>query len=242
MTEKRFVQSHSGFWNALLPMEEPYVRAHNSSLKRFAPAMRSVISPDQRGLINELAFRLFVAGTQVSVMPSDLSTELVNKCAEETARYLAGLTPPVSRISPASFTRVGVGEAKGLAMRLASYFLSRHWRIVLTSPLFQGCGWLAAAEGDVLADETLIEIKAGDRLFRSIDVRQLLCYCALNFSAKSYEIKSICLLNPRSGTYFTDELEHLCQQAAGTSAPNVLGAIVNYISEPFGDTRAEFED
>jgi hypothetical protein len=61
----------------------------------------------------------------------------------------------------------------------------------------------------------------------------------LNFSAKSYEINSICLINPRSGTYFTDDLEHLCHQTAGTGAANVLGEIMNYISEPFGGIPAD---
>ena len=90
----------------------------------------------------------------------------------------------------------------------------------------------------MLGDRTLFEVKAGDRLFRGTDVRQALCYCALGFSAKLYDIDSICLVNPRSGTYFQDDLETLCWKIAGLNAAELLGEIVDYISEPFSQHGA----
>ncbi len=170
--------------------------------------------------------------------PDDLTPEIVNKSVEETIGYIASLSV-ASQVPVVPIRRGGIAEALILATALLSFFRSHSWRIFITTPFFPGCGWLDDAEGDVLANETLIEIKAGDRLFRGIDLRQILCYCALNFSAKSYEIEGICLLNPRSGTYFGDDLEHLCQQTAGTSATNVLGEIVNYVSEPLVDVQVD---
>jgi hypothetical protein len=189
-------------------------------------------------MINEFAFRLFVAGVKASIPPEDLSPDTVDRCAGETIAYITHLGAG-SRIPVVPITKWGATEARTLATALTSFFRLHPANLLLPTPPFRGCGWLDDAEGDVLADETLIEVKAGDRLFRGIDLRQLLCYCALNFSAKSYEIDSICLLNPRSGTYFIDDLEHLCRQTAGTSATNVLGEIVGYVSEPFGGLRAD---
>lgn len=100
-------------------------------------------------------------------------------------------------------------------------------------PKLAGCGWIDAAEADVLFGNTLYEVKAGERHFRMTDLRQLLCYCALNFSSKQYEIRNAALINPRFGTLIRDELDSLCQQIAGASSADVLGEIISYISEPF---------
>jgi hypothetical protein len=71
-----------------------------------------------------------------------------------------------------------------------------------------------------------------------IDVRQTLLYCALEFAAKAYDIRDICLVNPREGTYFTESLIHLCDLVAGRSATEVLGEIVEYVSEPISHEDA----
>lgn len=139
---------------------------------------------------------------------------------------------------PVQITVEGKKEALLLAGRLTSYFSAKPWQTLNPKPFFPGCGWIDDAEGDVLGNHTLFEIKAGERQFRSADIRQLLCYCALGFSAKLYDIDSVCLLNPRSGTFFQDDLETLCQRIAGMSAADVLGEIVNYVSEPLSLYRA----
>ena len=235
-SEKRFALSHSGFWNALLPMEEPYIRTHNARLNTFAHFLPSVVPADQRGVVNECAFLLFVSALRDSVLPSDLSKETIAECAGEALRHIARMRQ-FSRVPATPVTEMGMRDAKVLASRLTSYFNSKPWELLRTKPFFPGCGWVDDSEGDVLGDRTLFEIKAGERQFRGTDVRQLLCYCALSFSAKVYDITTICLINPRFGTYFQDDLETLCQKTAGMSAADVLGEIVNYVSEPFSRYR-----
>ncbi len=61
-------------------------------------------------------------------------------------------------------------------------------RTIRVSPRFEGCGWLDECEADFLTSNVLVEVKAGDRAFRSIDLRQVLIYCALNFASKKYDI------------------------------------------------------
>jgi hypothetical protein len=166
------------------------------------------------------------------VHPEELSDEVIARCSADALSSVARMRRAF-RFPPTQINKMEMREARTLAGRLAGYFTLAAQRVLRARPFFPGCGWVDDAEGDVLGDRTLFEIKAGERLFRGTDVRQLLCYCALNFSAKLYDIEAICLINPRSGTYFQDEVETLCQKTAGLSAPAVLAEIVNYMSEPF---------
>jgi len=136
-----------------------------------------------------------------------------------------------SRVEASELDQIGMSEAKKLAIRIERFF-SQQWQCIVPSPRFPGCGWLDEAEGDVLADGVLFEIKAGDRNVRSIDLRQVLVYCALNFVSKSYNILKICILNPRTGCYLHDDLESLCRGCGGASAADTLGEIAEYMSEP----------
>ena len=122
-------------------------------------------------------------------------------------------------------------ESVVLAKRLINYFAEENGTLLINPPL-PGCGWVNVAEADILNGSTLYEVKAGDRHFRLTDLRQLLTYCALNFSAKLYEIREIALINPRSGAIIKDDIDHLCKRIAGTSSIKVLGDIVSFISEP----------
>jgi hypothetical protein len=212
------------------------IRTHNARLTTFALPLPSTVPADERGVVNECAFLLFASALKNSVPPSDLPKETVAACADEALRLIARMGH-FSRVPPTPITEMGMRDAKVLARRLTSYFNSKPWELLRTKPFFPGCGWVDDSEGDVLGDRTLFEIKAGERQFRGTDVRQLLCYCALSFSAKLYDITTICLINPRFGTYFQDDLETLCQRTAGMSAAAVLGEIVNYVSEPFSRYR-----
>lgn len=222
--------SHSGFWKALLPMEEQYTRALNFKARRFAPILPPVVPADQRDVVNELGFLLFVSAVELRKRPKHLRPSVIKERVAESFNYVARMAHHSPRRP--TLGKSDVREGTALADRLFSYFSSITWDRLLSKPLFPGCGWLDDAEGDVLADATLYEVKAGERHFRSIDVRQTLAYCALNFSAKRYEIENICLLNPRSGVYFQDSIEGMCQKMAGSTAGDVLSEIVNYVTEP----------
>jgi hypothetical protein len=91
------------------------------------------------------------------------------------------------------------------------------------SPVFPGCGIIDECVGDVYFSNSLYEVKAGARLFRSIDVRQLLTYAALNKAAPRRSLTEIGLFNPRSGVAFTAPLEEICVEVAGLKADELLG-------------------
>lgn len=229
-SEKRFSSSHSAFWNALLPMEEPYLRSQNGNLRPFAYPLVSRVPADQRGTVNECAFLIFAEATERSVPPAQLPQSAVDRCVWDAEAFVRRMH---SRVPFAHLEPLAVREAKELATRLDAFVRNCGARTIQVKPLFPGCGWIDDAEGDLLIGSTLVEVKAGERQFRAIDIRQLLSYCALNHSARTYGISSVALLNPRFGIYFEEDLESLCEKVAGSSSASVLGAIVDYISEPF---------
>ena len=230
-SETRFSTSHSSFWNALLPMGDAYVRAQNATLERFAPPITSFAPADQRGVINESAFLLFQEAMRCSKRPLSLSADLVEGFIGQALEYVARLRQ-TARINPEEISDLGKLDAVLIADRLYTFF-SDEVSDVVVRPSFPGCGWVSDAEGDVLSGSTLYEVKAGQRYFRIADLRQILCYCALDFSAKRYGISKVSLINPRAGIVIREDLESFCRKISGTASEEVLGEIISYISEPF---------
>jgi hypothetical protein len=101
---------------------------------------------------------------------------------------------------------------------------------VTFEPNFAGCGFLNPCVGDVLIGDALYEVKAGDRRFRSTDIRQLLTYCALNYAAGTCTIKKAGCVNPRRGTYFILELDAIAYAMAGKSSSELFSDIIYYVS------------
>ncbi|HEY1537724.1 MAG TPA: hypothetical protein VGF76_27075 [Polyangiaceae bacterium] len=114
-----------------------------------------------------------------------------------------------------------VREATTLALRTEHFFLNATTAQLVVSPTFAGCGWLSECNGDVLAGRVLYEIKSGDRLFRALDVKQILVYCALNYASNRCQIDEICLVNPREGVHFSESLNVLCEGMTGQSGVRV---------------------
>ena len=230
-SETRFATSHSDFWQALLPMGENYIRSHNMELKSFTRPLHSELPANGRGLINEAAFLIFGEAVKLSRRPFSLPSARVDELLQEAADYVAKLRQ-AGATDPQAFAERSSLEALQIAERLHLFLINEHSDVVVKPP-FPGCGWIDAACGDVLCGTTLYEVKAGDRHFRISDIRQILCYCALDFSAKKYGIKEVALINPRAGNLIKEDVELLCQKLSGSSSADVLGEIVNYISEPF---------
>jgi hypothetical protein len=126
---------------------------------------------------------------------------------------------------------VETANSRELAERISGFFNQVGATALIVMPHFPGCGWLSECDGDVIGDHVLYELKAGARRFRMLDVKQVLVYCALNFAAKIYDIRHVCLVNPREGLYFSEPLDRLCTLVAGRGAVEVLSDIVEYVSD-----------
>lgn len=231
ITEKHFALSHSAFWHQLLPLSESYVRECNLEAARFCDELESKVKSSMRGLVNETGFRLFRQAWTSNCSPHELSAMCVLSSVSAASRHISGLRQ-FHRAPLENLDDAGTTEAKEIADRLLLFFSKASTAPLVVFPAFPGCGWLDQSCGDVLSGAVLFEVKGGARSFRSADIRQLLCYCALNFASKSYDIVEVCLVNPRSGRYVTEAVEAICRRLAGRPAAAVLSDIVAYVSDP----------
>ncbi len=231
ISEKQFAASHTAFWHQLLPMAEEYVRTRNRSLGRFAPPLVSNLPPETRGVVNEVGFRLFVASLRFNRSVRSVPKRVADSCIQDGLRHIRALREHGRTAVPPPKSE-GVHEARVLAQRLVEFFDRATTSTLQPFPRYQGCGWIDSCAGDVFAEGTLFEVKAGERRFRTLDLRQLLIYSALDFAGKTIGVVKVCLVNPRIGLFLHEPLEKLCQDLAGRPATEVLGEIVEYASEP----------
>lgn len=232
ITEKRFAELHHAFWTELLPMAEHFVRTTNLGLARYCQALHTATPAHFHGVINELGFRLFTLANERSCSPGSFEKLELEEQLSEAMQFISSFRQH-GRGQLDRPGESGVRDSVELAERTLEFFRNAApGQLLVTRPPFRGCGWVSECEGDVLANRVLYEVKAGDRKFRTIDIKQVLTYCALSFAAKEQTIEQVCLLNPRTGLYLSEPVEALCQGLSGRSAAEVLGEIVEYLSEP----------
>lgn len=233
-TEKELAISHPGFWRTTLPLSESFIRTMNRALERYALPMHSSVPAARRGLVNEAAFQVFVTASSSQKSVTELDASAIDAAWTRAAVHVQTMRQ-FSRAPVDAVPGVGeLDESVALARRIAEFFSRGAPSRLLVEPTFNGCGWVDEARGDVLAGQTLFEIKAGERHFRSVDLYQLLIYCALNFATKALDIMNVGLVNPRVGIFTILDLDELCNECAGSPAADVLDEILQYISEPLG--------
>jgi len=224
-----FSSSFNSFWNELTPTCEHFIRKLNlGELKReFLPMPKS--STKDRAYIAEFAFSLFAEHTLKLNGQSRLNDdERIIRAKEYTNKRLAAYerqgVNSVDKLEKTQFV-----EVTEITKRLSSFFDSTKTNI-LPRPRFIGCGFIDESEGDVIKNETLFEVKTVMRRFRSIDLRQLLTYAALNSESKQFKISKIGLFNPRNGLMFEQNLSSVIHEISGRSLEQFFGEIIYAIS------------
>lgn len=101
---------------------------------------------------------------------------------------------------------------------------------VIVKPVFEGCGFVDASVGDVLAGDCLYEIKAGRRSFRSSDLRQLLVYVALEMQKSGKLTNKVGLFNPRMGVSYVSKLETVSFEMSGKAARQLVFDLIDAMS------------
>lgn len=238
ITEKRFAASHHGFWHELLPMGEHYIRTVNLEAARFEEPLIARAPPAIRGIVNEVAFRLFSAAVSATTSVGQLDGSVVADALVRSTDFIRNFRQHGRGPLPTPGAHA-VQEAKELAKRTEAFFSQSASKPLIVQPRFRGCGWLSACDGDVFSSGVLYEIKSGARPFRTADVKQVLVYCALDFASKEHDVQRVCFVNPREGTYFSESLNDLCILVSGRSSTEVLSELVEYISERSGQEIPE---
>ena len=97
------------------------------------------------------------------------------------------------------------------------------------SSRFKGCGILDSCYGDLFVGSCLYEVKCVERNLRSIDIRQVLTYCALNYQSQQITIDEVSIVNPRRGIAFRYGVEALAQQVSGKNSAELFHQIGDFL-------------
>lgn len=233
ISERQFAHGFGSFWRQILPDTDRFVRKLNLTRNRFDYEVDNVASPERRGMINEAAFLLTAAANAQGVLEPlkiDLRDSLVNEAVSHAASKVALLDgrEPVPQESVSLDER---REILFLVDSTYSFIREMGWSTseFEFSPRFKGCGFLNECIGDLLGPNAMVEIKAGDRSFRSADIRQALVYVVLHYASEGQLIENIVLMNPRSGTYSLVSVVDMCRGMGGESAESVIRELINFL-------------
>ena len=216
-------------------MGEKYIRHINLSLERYDDSfdVESKSSADRRGLVNETAFLYFSNAINLG-LKSCVFNETFKKDIKSFEKKAKNKIALIEKKDIKLYKKLNVKEIEEvyeLITSLFTYILS--WPSnsdLVIFPEFYGCGLVEACNGDVLINDTLCEMKAGDRKFRSIDIRQVLIYVVLNKSFKKHEINKISLVNPRHHIYYEVDVEEAFFAMSGLDANTCASEVINFLS------------
>jgi len=232
ISELFLIRSYSTFWKSLFPGGEDYVRLINSALgKNIHDSIQIDDKPQRRALINNVSFSIFEKVINKKLETKDFynlnsNSSILIKVINEEKGNLSNLrygTDLSTKISEIDFILI-----KWLSNSLLKNYSTKGGLTI--RPKFKGCGLIFEAEGDILYNSTLTEVKAGDRNFGIHDIRQLYVYLALNYASKSFDINEIELFNPRTGVLWTEYIDVVSNNLAGTPTLEILNEIINFIS------------
>jgi hypothetical protein len=234
ITVSSFCRMHSSFWKDLTPTADIFVRRLNlGHYEREFAETKFATAPMRRGFINEVAFSVFCkrARTQLSWPPERLTKiEL-----DEAVSYVQ--SQPLRREAhgevqwDGEFTAEELLDIEEQRNRLLWMFcFNRPAGTLLIEPAFPGCGIIDACKADLIVSNILFEVKAGDRLFRSVDIRQLIMYSSLNHISKRFRIDRLGLFNPRVGVSATIPVDDLCLEISGKQSTELFSEIAAAIS------------
>lgn len=224
-----FAHSYNAFWQENTPMCEHFVRRLNfEELDRFEPPMADTNTRD-RAYIAEFSFSLFVEAMSDKLQDEKRSKESVYQLAKENTDQRMKPYVRQGLILLTEFDDAQRREVEGITGRLLRFFSQCEAPIILR-PSFPGCGYIDESEGDVICGQTLYEVKTVDRRFRSVDLRQVITYAALNFVSGQFSVESIGIFNPRRGLFFENTLDNVCAEISGRPAADLLAEVVETIS------------
>jgi hypothetical protein len=198
--------------------------------REFQP-MLSNIEANRRGLMNEVAFELVCRV---------IENQRNGGAALDIEKAIAGIVPIIQQVAihgerdgsyDGDLRPMEIEDVKEQARRLLSRLdADRNAATIVCKPTFRGCGMLDRCEGDVVVGKTLFEVKAGERPFRSIDLRQALTYLALNHAGNSIALDTIGMINPRVGISFEMPIDEFCFEVSGRDSAQLFDAMIHSVT------------
>ncbi len=236
ISETYFAGKYTSFWRDLLPGKNRYIRyVVNNDVEKVEPPLESIDVPSSRGLINYIAFKLSVKSLTKEIDYGALeafaeNSKLFESVFEESKTFIEyfGETQDITY----DIASEEILLIKNMAKRIYRRYVVKveEGCRFLPEPLFQGCGIINSANGDLIIDNVLIEIKAGKRKFSVNDIKQVLIYATLHSLDNKYgTLSSFELYNPREGLCFCDSFTNLCNELACASPQEIYSEIKRYV-------------
>jgi len=223
ISEIVFVRDYTSFWRTISPLSEDFVRHINMHvLDRYEAELITKTVTSRRAIINEIGFELFCTCYETGSTSDHIIAHEIHNIANKTSSYISSLRTRAPKFE-SQLSEEEIEEAKKIGERLLNFF--QNFNTVILRPKFPGCGQLNSCFGDIIADDTLYEIKSGGRPFRSIDLRQLVLYLALNRLSPEYNVNNLALYNPRQGFHFVMSQNEFALQFSGLSSEELCHKI-----------------
>ena len=228
ISEHQFATHYASAWHAVTPLADGFWTVENLLVDRISPPLVPKAPKGMRAVVNETAFRAFCSlhSKPKPVARGDVLAAVDESLAE--SMIYVGRFSSAPPLATADFDDDCRKEAGNLVLRLLHFF--RGSEATTLRPRFSGCGLLSECEGDVIEGACLYEIKAGDRAFRVLDLRQLLTYTALAYAKGTLPFKDIGLFNPRTGVAWRKSLEDVSHSLSGLRLSDTLSALVEQFS------------
>lgn len=229
ISEHQFATHYSSAWRAVTPLADGYWTVENLMVDRIAPPLTPKAPKGIRAVVNETAFRAFCSlhsKSKPDTKRGDILAAIDDQLSDSIAyvgRFLSAPSLAAEDVDDESRK-----EAGNLVLRLLHFFPGVETTTL--RPRFSGCGLISACEGDLIEGSCLYEIKAGDRAFRVVDLRQLLTYSALAYAKSNLTFTEVGLFNPRTGVAWRKSLEEVSHALSGLRLSDTLSALVEQFS------------
>ncbi|WP_139134069.1 MULTISPECIES: hypothetical protein [Pseudomonadaceae] len=229
ISEQNFSSNFASVWNKITPLADTYWRKENLKLKRELSPIQNEASPKLRGFINELSFETFKEAKKAKIQPrSELIIPIAIGLTEKIGDYIFRITNDQESITKNLDNRTQ-REVFNLTHNLMLFFPKNDE--INFRPKFSGCGIISACEGDLIYEDCLYEVKAGDRKFRVNDIKQLLTYTSLAFSKGQLHFSKVGLFNPRNGYHWERTVDQLCLELSGMRESDVLSNVIAHMTQ-----------
>lgn len=201
--------------------------------ERDFPEMAVLTHPRRRGFINEVSFLVFCMSVRkghcwpfATLAEENISEALTMVRASPRRRELGNQASINADLTAEEI--IDITQQHDRMMRI--FTVEYPDMTLVPEPEFPGCGIIDSCSGDLLVGDILFEVKAGERAFLSIDIRQLVTYAALNSNANKFKIGKIGLFNPRVGMRAEFDLDELCFEISGKKTAELLSEIILSVS------------
>ena len=228
ISEKTFIKNYVGFWNALFPLRNTFVKGVNLKCSQRQTNIELSTQRRRFSFVSEVGFQIFalckeqMIPVDAIVFKNDLYQQVEDKCQKKFESFQDDDIAIRDSLSKIEFD-----DAMKIAQSLNRKFPESS---IIVNPKFVGCSIIDTCYGDILTKDTLYEVKSVSRNFNISDFRQLITYCTLNYVSKQYNINSIGLYNPKRTMSYEIPLESFAYAVAGSSLSDIFWNIVNFIS------------